>query len=202
MTDYRSRFRLLAILPLALAAGAVAACTPSILLSPKTIVDRVIEARSADDIADDNRIVIAVNGIMADLGTIKASTEIYEQRLLITGLFDDKALYDDFKARVDALPGIKELYWHVAFLSREDQAPKQGELLDWADALVLDGKVGIGLIGARGVADVNFRVAADAMSTIYLIGRARSREEFDNALAIARAVEGVKKVVNYVVLRP
>ncbi len=200
MTDYRSRFRVLAIPLLALAAGA--ACTPSILLSPKTIVDRVIEARSLDDIADDNRIVIAVNGIMADLGTIKASTEIYEQRLLITGLFDDKALYDGFKARVDALPGIKELYWHVAFLSREDQARRRGELLDWADALVLDVKVGIELIGTRGVADVNFRVAADAMSTIYLIGRARSREEFDKALAIARAVEGVKKVVNYVVVRP
>jgi hyperosmotically inducible protein len=75
-------------------------------------------------------------------------------------------------------------------------------LLDWAEALVLDGKVGLELIGARGVADVNYRVAADAMSTIYLIGRARSREEFNKALAIARAVKGVKKVVNYVVIRP
>lgn len=194
--------RVLAILSVVFVSVAIAACTPSVLLSPKTIVDRAIEARSADDIADDNRVVIAVNGIMADLGTIKASTEIYEQRLLITGLFDDKALYDNFKARVDALPGIKELYWHVAFLSREDQARMRGELLDWADALILDGKVGIELIGARGVADVNFRVAADARSTIYLIGRARSREEFNKALAIARGVVGVKKVVNYVVLRP
>ena len=33
-----------------------------------------------------------INAIMAKLGTIKASTEIYEQRLLITGLFDDKKL--------------------------------------------------------------------------------------------------------------
>ncbi len=194
--------RVFAVASLLFVSGVFAACTPSILLSPKTIIDRAIEARSADDIADDNRVVIAVNGIMADLGTIKASTEIYEQRLLITGLFDDKALYDDFKARVDALPGIKELYWHVAFLSREDQARRKDELLDWGEALVLDGKVGLALIGSRGVADVNYRVAADAMSTIYLIGRARSREEFNKALAISRAVKGVKKVVNYVVIRP
>lgn len=67
-----------------------------VITSPKTLFDRAIEARSTSDIVKDNKIIIAVNAIMAKLGTIKASTEIYEQRLLITGLFDDKKLYDDF----------------------------------------------------------------------------------------------------------
>ena len=65
-----------------------------------TAVERVVEARSAGDIVTDNEIVIDVNAIMADLGTLKASTEIYEQRLLVTGMFDDKALYDEFHQRV------------------------------------------------------------------------------------------------------
>ncbi len=51
-------------------------------------------------------------------------------------------------------------------------------------------------------ADVNFRVAADASSTVYLLGRARSREERDKALKLARATEGAKKVVDFVDVRP
>ncbi len=154
------------------------------------------------DIVEDNEIVLAVNRIMAELGTIKASTEIYEQRLLVTGLFDDEALYNDFRRRVRAVRGIKKLYWHVAYMSKNDQEKNKDKLIGWPEAMLLDGKVGLELVGARGVADVNFRVAADASSTVYLLGRARSREERDKALKLARATEGAKKVVNFVDVRP
>ncbi len=183
-------------------AGPAAAGITDILAAPKTLFDRAIEARSLSDIVKDNEIVLAVNGIMADLGTIKASTEIYEQRLLVTGMFDDKALYNDFRRRVRAVRGVKKLYWHVAYMSKDDQEKNKDKLIGWPEAMVLDGKVGLELIGARGVADVNFRVAADASSTVYLLGRARSREELQKALKLARATEGAKKVVNFVAVRP
>lgn len=175
-----------------------------ILTAPKTLVDRAIEARSLTDIKRDNEIVLKVNRVMADLGTIKASTEIYEQRLLITGLFDDKALYDKFEKAVRAIKGVKRLYWHAVYLSKEDQEArrKAGTLLDWADVLVMETKAKGRLIGAAGVADVNFRVAADASGTIYVLGRARSKEEQAKALARAKDGDGVKKVVDYVEVRP
>jgi hypothetical protein len=84
-----------------------------LLTAMKTLIDRAIEARSTSDIAEDNAIVVKVNAIMAEVVSIKASTEIYEQRLLITGLFDDKAIYDDFEKKVRAVSGVKKLYWHV-----------------------------------------------------------------------------------------
>lgn len=173
-----------------------------ILTSPKTLFDRAIEARGTSDIVKDNQIVIDVNAIMADLGTIKASTEIYEQRLLITGLFDDKKLYDRFYADAKKVKKVKHLYWHVRYMSKQDQKKNEKKMIDWADALVLDTKVGLNLVASRGVADVNFRVAADALSTIYLIGRARSHEELKKALKEARGTKGVKKVINYVEVRP
>ena len=189
---------------------ASAALTPSpahaqisdILLAPKTLIDRAIEARSASDIATDNRIVVDVNAIMVEYSTLKASTEIYEQRLLVTGIFDDKAMFDDFSAKVRAVEGIKELYWHVVFLSEEEQASRDAELLAWDDVLVLSTKLGVDLIGTRGVADVNFRIAVDAFSTAYLLGRARSQVELDKALATIQARDGVASVVNYAVVRP
>ncbi len=165
-----------------------------------TAVERVVEARSAGDIVTDNEIVIDVNAIMADLGTIKASTEIYEQRLLVTGMFDDKALYDEFHQRVGEVAKVKALYWHVTYMSEADQA--SADLLSWDDVIILDNKVGVNLISEKDIADVNFRVTADSFANVYLLGRARSQGELDLALAAARGTEGAKIVVNYVEVRP
>jgi hypothetical protein len=179
---------------------AVAQSPADILLFPKTLVDRAIEARSAADIAKDNDIVIKVNALMGKHGTIKASTRIYEQRLLVTGLFDDKATYDSFEKGVRAIAGVKKLYWHVIYMPKAEQ--ERRKLLDWGDVLVLESKAEGRLIGTSGVADVNFRVAGDAFGTLYLLGRARSKDEHTKARDRARDGGKVKKLVDYVEVRP
>jgi len=171
-----------------------------VLTAPKTLIDRAIEARSAEDIAKDNEIVIKVNGVMGKHGTIKASTEIYEQRLLLTGLFNDKKVYDAFEKDVRAVEGVKKLYWHVRFMSDDDQA--KAKLMEWQDVLIVSNKAQARLVGTAGVADVNYRTAADSFGTVYLLGRARSQEEHDKALARVKDGDGVKKVVDYVEVRP
>jgi len=183
-----------------LATAPVQAQLLDVLTAPKTLIDRAIEARSAGDIAKDNEIVVKVNTIMGKLGTIKASTEIYEQRLLITGIFDDKAVYDKFESEVRKVAGVKKLYWHVTYLAEND--PKRKSLLDWGDVTVMATKAQGRLVGTAGVADVNFRTTADSYGTVYLIGRARSGEEAKKALARVKDGTGVKKVVDYVVVRP
>lgn len=172
-----------------------------VLTGPKKMIDAAIEARSAEDIAKDNEIVLDVNGVMADLGTIKATTTIYEQRLLITGLFDDEALHDEFKKGVEAVEGVKKLYWHAAYISEEEQEERD-DLLSWDEVLAENTKAEGRLIGTAGVADVNFRVTVDVFGTVFLLGRARSEGELDKALAKARDGEGIKKAVNYAVVRP
>jgi len=172
------------------------------LTAPKTLVDRAIEARKAGDILEDNRIVIDVNKVMADLGTIKASTEIYEQHLLITGIFDDKATYDKFRSGVKKVKGVKKLYWHARYMSKKDQERRKSQMVDWKDALVIGAKVRANMIKTRGIADVNFKTAVDAFSTIYVLGRARSGEEMKKLLSVIAKTEGVKKVVNYGYVKP
>jgi osmotically-inducible protein OsmY len=175
-----------------------------ILTAPKTLIDRAIEARSVADIKRDNDIVLKVNQAMVDVGSVKASTEIYEQRLLVTGIFDDKVTYDKFTNAVKAIKGVKRLYWQVTYLSSADQEArrKAGTMLDWADALAMETKAKGRLIGTSGVADVNFRIAGDAFGTLYLLGRARSKDEADKAVARTKDGDGVKKVVSYVEVRP
>ena len=193
-----ARLGIFALLVPPLAGIAVASCQGP----PITLIERAIEARGTADIIEDNRIVIDVNVIMADLRSAKASTEIYEQRLLITGLFDDKAIHDRFQTRVRAVKGVKKLYWHAAYMSKADQERRKDQLLGWTGAVVLDTKVETQLLATRGVASVNFRAAVDTFGTVYLLGRARSREELRKALAVARGTKGAKRVVNYVEVRP
>jgi hyperosmotically inducible protein len=171
-----------------------------ILLVPKIVVDRAIEARSMADIAKDNEIILKVNGLMAEVGTIKASTSIYEQRLLVTGLFDDKPTYDAFEQGVRAVKDVKKLYWHVIYMPKAEQ--ERRKLLDWGDVVLLETKAEGRLIGTAGVADVNFRVAGDAFGTLYLLGRARSQPEHAKALARVRDGDTVKKVIDYADVRP
>lgn len=192
--------RLFAVLALVSFSFPAAAQLMDVLTAPKTLIDRAIEARSASDIAKDNEIVVKVNAIMGELGTVKASTEIYEQRLLITGVFDDKALYDRFEQKVRAVKGVRKIYWHVAYVAQNDSRRKS--MLDWADATVMGTKAQGRLVGTAGVADVNFRVTSDAFATVYLLGRARSGEEAKKAVARARDGKGVKQVVSYVEVRP
>lgn len=181
---------------------AMAQTTLDILSAPKTLVDRAIEARKTEDIVKDNKIVLKVNKVMAELGTIKASTEIYEQKLLVTGIFDDRKTYDQFRAGVENVDGVKELLWHAHYLSEKEQGSGKGERVAWDDALVIGTKVRTNLIGTRGVADVNFRTAIDSFGTVFVLGRARSEEELKKALDVVRTTEGVEKVVNYAYVKP
>jgi len=171
---------------------------------PKTLIDRAIEARSAGDIAKDNEIVVKVNKIMADVGSVSASTEIYEQRLLITGLFDDKPTYDKFEKSVRAVKDVKTLYWHASYMSKADQEAekKKGTMIGWAAGLEMTTKAQGRIVGTKNVADVNYRIAGDAFGNLYLLGLARSADEKKLALARVKDGEGVKKVVDYVVVRP
>lgn len=199
-------YRLVAAVALSVLVAAVPARAQltDILLGPKTLIDRAIEARSSSDIARDNAIVIDVNKVMAELGTIRASTEIYEQTLLVTGLFNDPETYRKFENGVRNVPGIKKMHWHVSYMTAEAeaQAKQAGTLMDWADVLAFDGKAKARLIGTAGVADVNFRVTADAFGNLYLLGRARSGEELKKALSRLESGDGVKKVYNYAFVRP
>lgn len=187
-----------------IAAVAPVRAQPDVLTAPKTLTDRATEARSAGDIRRDDEIVRAVNKVMADLGTIKASTAIYEQRLLVTGVFDNKDAYDRFEQAVRAVNGVKRLYWNVVYVARSDQEARQkaGAMIDWPAVLAMETKGTGRLMGTAGVADVNFRVVADSFATIYVLGRARSQQERDKALASAKDGDGVKKVVNYIDVRP
>ena len=193
----RLAFAVLApVLAFMFAAAPAAAQLSDILLGPKTLIDREIEARSSSDISRDNAIVIDVNRVMADLGTIKASTAIYEQRLLVTGLFSAGEVYRKFETGVRKVEGVKKLYWHVTYMTDEakEDAIKAGRMMDWKDVIAFETKAQARMLATAGVADVNFRVVGDpfgATTHSDLMARAR-------ALGVPTAVVHNASIMNAV----
>jgi hyperosmotically inducible protein len=174
---------------------AVGAC------SPITIAQRALEDRSVSDIREDNRIVIAVNKLMAKYETISVSTEIYEQRLVIYGVLAEPADYNGLRNDVGKISGIKRLYWHVTQMSEAEQEAKEDQMLGFAGGLKVKALIEKDWLAADGVESLNLRVAVDPFATAYVLGLAKSAGEKSRALAVVRNAEGVRRVTDYVSVR-
>ena len=171
-------------------------------VSPVTIGQRALEDRSIEDIAKDNEIVANVNGLMAKYETASVSTEIYEQRLVVYGLLNDKPTHDNFRKDTQAVEGINQLYWHVLYMSDEEQAAKESEMLGFSGGLEVKARVEEKWLETEGINSLNYRVAIGPLGEAYVLGRAFTGAEQDQALAAVRNVDGVTNVVDYVEVRP
>lgn len=169
--------------------------------NPVSLVQRAVEARSVEDIATDNRIVVGVNRLMAKYKTVSVSTEIYEQRLLIYGIMEDAGSHAQFRQEVDQIAGIKTLYWHVEQMSEAQQTARSADMIGFAGGLKLKAQIEANWLNAEGVESVNFRVAVDPFGTAYVLGRAKTSLEQDRAIAVVGNTERVRRVRNYTVVR-
>ncbi len=170
--------------------------------SPVTVAQRALEERSTEDITKDNEIVVDVNQLMAKYETVSVSTEIYEQRLVIYGLLSDKATYDGFRRDSEAVPGVRQLHWHVVFMTEEEQKAKENEMLGFTGGLEVKAGIEKGWLDTEGINSLNYRVAVGPLGEAYVLGRAFTAAERDKALGVVRGTSGVTKVVDYVEVRP
>ena len=169
--------------------------------TPVTVVQRALEERSVEDIKKDNEIVIDVNQLMAKYETASVSTEIYEQRLVVYGLLDDKAKHDGFRKDTQAIEGIKQLHWHVLLMTEEEQKAKEDEMLGFSGGLKVKAVIEKDWLDTEGVNSLNYRVAVGPLGESYVLGRAFAAAERDKALAVVRNASGVTNVVDYVEVR-
>jgi len=150
----------------------------------------------------DNVILVKVNAIMAQLGALRASTEVYEQRVLVTGIFSNQEKYLMYWRQLQEISGLERLHWHAIYLEPAEEKHIKSRLLSWGEAVLLDNAVGLNLVRTVGIADLNLRVAVDAFGTAYLLGRSRSQSERNRALWVASHTKGVREVVSYIDVRP
>jgi osmotically-inducible protein OsmY len=113
-----------------------------------------------------------------------------EGRLLLTGTMRSEEGRAVLVERARVVKGVKEVIDEVIVSDKTSRG--QG----WDDSEI-DRTLKTRWMTARGVDSRNYKVSV-SQGVVYVIGRARDDQELQHALAIARDVKGVSRVVSYV----
>jgi osmotically-inducible protein OsmY len=118
---------------------------------------------------------------------------VYEGRVLLTGSAPDPQIKAAAGEAAKSVPGVRAVYDEV------EVAPSEGAWNLTKDAWITS-RVRSSLVFSD-IRSVNYNVET-VDGSVYLIGSARSRAELNHATDLARNVQGVRRVVSYVEIRP
>ncbi|CAA7617802.1 conserved exported hypothetical protein [Candidatus Terasakiella magnetica] len=171
----------------------------SSISTPKAMFDLAIEARSFEDIGKDVAIYVEASRILVAEMEMAISMEIYEQRLLLTGIINDAEACQSVRERASKIDGIRAFYWHVSCATSEDEST--GNLIGIFRRNTLRTFANLRLMGALDVADVNFRVAINPQRQAIILGRARSEDERQAALKALSQLYDIEGVIDHIEVR-
>ena len=174
----------------------LAACSVNPLTVPVDAVTTVAEDRPVSDAGSDLRIKTEILKDFAEEAKgllVDASVDVYQGHVLLTGSV--KKAEDRTKAEGLAR-GVKD----VREVFNEIQVTEEGGLKASAKDLAIETKLKANLLTAKGVTSINYRWRA-VNGVVYFLGLARSQEELDQVLGIARQIDGVRDVVSHVFVK-
>jgi osmotically-inducible protein OsmY len=181
------RFRFVLIL---VAAGLLSGCVAGDIAGLPT------DERTVAAVATDTRIRAELNEkwFSSDLKLYQqVHLIVHDRRVLLTGAVERQELREDAVKTAWAIEGVREVLDELIV----DPTNRIGTIAsDNAIVTELRGR----LLFDKQIASVNYRFDA-VNGTVYLIGVARDQAELDRALAHARALDNVRRVVNFVLLR-
>jgi len=173
------------------------ACSVNPLTVPVDAVTTVAEDRPVSEAGTDLRIKTNILTAFAEEAKgllVDVSTDVYEGQVLLTGSV--KKAEDRTKAEGLAR-GVKD----VREVFNEIQVTEAGGLKASAKDFGIETKLKANLLAAKGVTSINYRWRS-VNGVVYFLGLARSQEELDKVIAIARQTDGVRDVVSHVVIKP
>ena len=153
--------------------------------------DRSQEVKQLDDrIRGD----ILSGFVEQDVGMLKNVTiDVFEQRVLLAGTVTAQEARESAGAVATSTPAVTTVI-------NEIQAVKDSSLRDKAGDLSIENRVKESLRESSEVNSFNLRWRS-VNGVVYLFGRISSEQERNRALAIVRAVSGVKDVVDHMAVR-
>ena len=173
------------------------------------------EDRTTDDQVIDTKIAAGILERLAnrDKGlVIDVSTDVWEQRVLLTGTLDSAKERSAVVRLVREDKRIKKLYRHIVIVSKakkeerradagEKDSGKKGGVGQSVSDFWIETKIKLQLLTADRVTSVNYR-ARSVLNRTFVIGRAGSVAERNKVLEIIRQTDGVKSVRHYIEIKP
>ncbi len=176
---------------------------------------KVLEDRTTDDQVTDTKIDAEILSGLSDKDKgllLDVSTDVWEQRVLLTGTLDDPAVRKEVVQMAKSDTRVKEVYDEIQLVTPEEKERRRKEAEEHdkkdtegmgqsVDDFWIATKIEAQLIGEDGVTSVNYRWRS-VRNQIYLIGRAGSQAELNKVLEIIRNTEGVSSVKHFVQIKP
>ena len=194
MTTPRS---LLAAALAALSISALSGCASTVIGAGATAGTAAVEERGIEGAVDDTKIRVQINDLWfrKDVEMFrKANLDIYEGRVLLTGVVPNE------QARADAVrlswqaSGVKEVYNEI------EVAADGQDFSDYSHDAVITQKLNYHLLMDKDIKNVNYTVQV-VNGVVYLLGVAQSQAELERVIAYARDTSNVKRVVNHVLIK-
>jgi osmotically-inducible protein OsmY len=122
------------------------------------------------------------------------SREVHDGRVLITGVVETSEKRDKAGELVWQVEGVNEVL-------NEIQVTEDHSIMNTAKDSWISTQLETELLFSRDVRNINYAVET-VNGVVYLFGIGRSDREIEVATNIARNIDGVKKVVNHMRVRP
>jgi osmotically-inducible protein OsmY len=199
MTEIQTVTRLHPILLSLAIAGLAAACDPvtgAVVGAGAEVGVAAGEERGVGGALSDTKIQTAIDGqYLNSSGKLfrDITVTVHEGRVDLTGKVEKP------EERVEAV----RLAWQVAGVSQvldDIQVTDQSGIVDYGRDTVIATKLRTKLLFDSKIRNINYTVDVEN-GVIYLLGIAQNQDELDRVIAYARDIDGVKKVVNNVILK-
>jgi len=177
--------------------GALGGCADP--TAPLDVATTVAEDRPFGQVANDAAIKLEFDRQLGTGSTTSrlffdVNCDVYEGRMMLTGSVKTQVDRERAVALARNVRGVKVVYDDV-------QVTDAGGFGSSAKDALIEAKIKARLIGAKGIKSINFRWQS-VNGTIYLIGRARTRNELDSVIAVIKDTEDVKSVVSHAEVAP
>ncbi len=148
--------------------------------------------RSLFNVADDYSIKSEItSGLFDEALSIHVSTDVYQGMVMLTGAVKEEKDKQKAEKIARQARGVRELF-------NEIQVTTEVSITNRVSDLLMENKLKAKLVFAAGLTSINFRWRA-VNSVIYFMGMAKSREELDRVITLAR-MSGVQRIVSHVFL--
>lgn len=161
-----------------------------------TAVTASQQARGLEQAVTDNRIALAVNGLLFEKNYdlfAQVKTSITEGVVLLTGTVREPTDRITVTRLVWQVEGVREVI-------NEIEVTETGTIVDDARDLLVTGQLRFLLLSDDQIASINYTVAT-VNGVIYLTGLAASEAEVQRVIKHARGLKYVKRVINYTRLK-
>ncbi len=149
------------------------------------------EERGIEGAARDTRISAGIFQSLFEKNNVyltKVGVEVYEGKVLLTGVLEDRAMHVEAVRLAWATDGVLDVY---------DEIRESSEGVNFAYDTWITAQLKYKLTADKTVYSINYSIETVG-GTIYLLGVALSQAELDRVIAHARSISYVTRVVSHV----